>query len=35
MDGHIEQVIDVRFPDSTSVDTICEQLEPLVVAALA
>ena len=30
MDGHIEQVIDVRFPDSTSADTICEQLEPLV-----
>ena len=30
VDGHIEQVIDVRFPDSTSADTICEQLEPLV-----
>ncbi len=29
-DGHIEQVIDVRFPDSTSADTIREQLEPLV-----
>ena len=30
VDGHIEQVIDVRFPDSTSADTIREQLEPLV-----
>ncbi len=30
VDGHIEQVIDVRFPDSTSADTMCEQLEPLV-----
>ena len=30
VDGHIEQVIDVRFPDSTSADTISEQLEPLV-----
>ena len=29
-DGHIEQVIDVRFPDSTSADTIREQLDPLV-----
>lgn len=29
-DGHIEQTIDVRFPDSTGADTIVEQLEPLV-----
>ena len=29
-DGHIEQTIDVRFPDSTSADAIATQLEPLV-----